>query len=47
MEFVAGAYAEPRRAAIGCALVLLWFWAGALIDNAQHPASEARAMRCS
>src|SRR5919109_297208 len=35
--FSAGAYAEPRRAAVGCALVLLWFWAGALIDNAQHP----------
>jgi signal transduction histidine kinase len=35
--FSAGAYAEPRRAAVGCAVVLLWFWTGALIDNAQHP----------
>jgi signal transduction histidine kinase len=35
--FSVGAYAEPRRAVLGCALVLLWFWAGALIDNARHP----------
>jgi signal transduction histidine kinase len=35
--FSVGAHAEPRRAALGCALVLLWFWAGALIDNARHP----------
>ena len=35
--FSAGAYAEPRRAAVGCVLVLLWFWTGALVDNAQHP----------
>jgi signal transduction histidine kinase len=35
--FSAGAYAEPRRAAVGCALVLLWFWLGALVDNARHP----------
>jgi signal transduction histidine kinase len=35
--FSVGAYAEPRRAMLGCALVLLWFWAGALIENARHP----------
>jgi signal transduction histidine kinase len=35
--FSVGAYAEPRRAAVGCALVIGWFWLGALIDNAQHP----------
>jgi hypothetical protein len=35
--FSVGAYAEPRRAVLGCALVLVWFWAGALIDNARHP----------
>lgn len=35
--FSVGAYAEPRRAAVGCALVLLTFWAGALEDNARHP----------
>jgi signal transduction histidine kinase len=35
--FSVGAYAEPRRAAVGCALVILWFWTGALIDNVHHP----------
>ena len=35
--FSVGAYAEPRRAVLGCALVLVWFWAGALLDNARHP----------
>ena len=35
--FSVGAYAEPRRAAVGCALVLLTFWVGALQDNARHP----------
>jgi signal transduction histidine kinase len=34
--FSVGAYAEPRRAVLGCALVLGWFWIGALIDNARH-----------
>lgn len=35
--FSVGAYAEPRRAALGCALVILTFWVGALEDNARHP----------
>jgi signal transduction histidine kinase len=35
--FSVGAHAQPRRAATGCALVLLTFWVGALIDNARHP----------
>jgi signal transduction histidine kinase len=35
--FSVGSYAEPRRAAVGCALVLLTFWVGALEDNARHP----------
>ncbi|HEV2918142.1 MAG TPA: histidine kinase [Actinomycetota bacterium] len=35
--FSVGAYAEPRRSVVGCALVLGWFWAGALIDNAGRP----------
>jgi hypothetical protein len=35
--FSVGAYAQPRRAMLGCALVLGWFWTGALIDNARHP----------
>jgi signal transduction histidine kinase len=35
--FSVGAYAEPRRAVVGCALVILWFWTGALIDNVHHP----------
>jgi signal transduction histidine kinase len=35
--FSVGAYAEPRRAAVGCALVILTFWVGALEDNARHP----------
>jgi signal transduction histidine kinase len=35
--FSVGAYAQPRRAMLGCALVLGWFWAGALIDNARYP----------
>jgi signal transduction histidine kinase len=35
--FSVGAYAEPRRAVLGCALVLLTFWVGALQDNARHP----------
>jgi signal transduction histidine kinase len=34
--FSVGAYAEPRRAVVGCALVLGWFWVGALQDNASH-----------
>jgi signal transduction histidine kinase len=35
--FSVGAYAEPRRAVVGCALVLGWFWVGALQDNASDP----------
>jgi hypothetical protein len=35
--FSVGAYAEPRRAVLGCALVLGTFWVGALKDNASHP----------
>jgi len=35
--FSVGAYAQPRRAVVGCALVIGWFWIGALIDNARHP----------
>jgi signal transduction histidine kinase len=35
--FSVGAYAEPRRAVVGCALVIVWFWTGALIDNVHHP----------
>jgi signal transduction histidine kinase len=35
--FSVGAYAEPRRAVVGCALMLGWFWLGALIDNAERP----------
>jgi signal transduction histidine kinase len=35
--FSVGAYAEPRRSVVGCALVLGWFWAGALMDNAGRP----------
>jgi signal transduction histidine kinase len=35
--FSVGAYAEPRRAIVGCVLVLLWFWSGALIENVSHP----------
>jgi signal transduction histidine kinase len=35
--FSVGAYAEPRRAVLGCALVLGTFWVGALQDNASHP----------
>jgi signal transduction histidine kinase len=35
--FSVGAHAEPRRAAAGCALVILTFWVGALQDNARHP----------
>ena len=35
--FSVGAHAEPRRAAAGCALVILTFWVGALLDNARHP----------
>jgi signal transduction histidine kinase len=35
--FSVGAYAEPRRSVLGCALVLGTFWVGALQDNAQRP----------
>jgi signal transduction histidine kinase len=35
--FSVGAHAEPRRAAAGCALVILTYWVGALQDNARHP----------
>jgi hypothetical protein len=45
--FSVGAYAEPRRAAVGCALVLLTFWVGALQDNARTRAGGAPATSCS
>jgi signal transduction histidine kinase len=32
-----GAYAQPRRAALGGALVVLLFWVGGLLDNLRHP----------
>jgi signal transduction histidine kinase len=35
--FSVGAHAGPRRSAAGCALVILTFWVGALLDNARHP----------
>ena len=35
--FSVGAHAEPRRAAAGCALVILTYWVGAVQDNARHP----------
>jgi signal transduction histidine kinase len=35
--FSVGAYAEPRRAVLGCAVVIGMFWVGALQDNARHP----------
>ena len=38
--FSVGAHAEPRRAAAGCALVILTFWVGALQDNARHPGRQ-------
>ena len=45
--FSVGAHAEPRRAAAGCALVILTFWVGALQDNARHRAGEVPAMWCT
>jgi hypothetical protein len=38
--FSVGAHAEPRRAAAGCALVILTFWVGALQHNARHPGTR-------
>jgi signal transduction histidine kinase len=35
--FSVGAYAQPRRAVLGCVLVLVWFWTGALLDDVSHP----------
>jgi signal transduction histidine kinase len=35
--FSVGAYAEPRRSVLGCALVLGTLWVGGLQDNARHP----------
>jgi signal transduction histidine kinase len=35
--FSVGAHAAPRRSAVGCALVIVTFWVGALQDNARHP----------
>jgi signal transduction histidine kinase len=32
-----GAYAQPRRAVLGGALVVLVFWVGGLLDNLRHP----------
>jgi signal transduction histidine kinase len=35
--FSVGAYAEPRRSVLGCALVIGTLWVGGLQDNARHP----------
>jgi signal transduction histidine kinase len=35
--FSVGAYAEPRRSVLGCALVIATLWVGGLQDNARHP----------
>ncbi len=45
--FSVGAYAEPRRSVLGCALVLGWFWIGALQTTPATPGGVAPAISCS